>query len=453
MKRFLTKILAFTIAIATVVSVFSGCGQTKEEKYVYSGPNDVQYMTFVITNKHWMSLEPYLIRMKELHPDNKADAKRMYAFGTPGPMLITQSVEEIRDQVNGSFELAKQYDIPVFFQLDDVTNYTANFGNGAAIKFYEHPEMCEWTQFPVEGESYGGESAYGRVPHWYFNWGTEMKTDAFPNIASPAFRAFLKSQLEEGFIKPLIENLKELQKEGKEYLFAGCNIGWETQIPDYSSDSIIGANLAMPEDWERAQYGYGALHSLGYDQKRLIKEADEADMLVDDYVKELLYGVMHDFIEFIAKTIYDAGIPRHLIYSHQVSLGSSLKRYDTMVPPLWVAVNDYCTPGWTMSKITCQWDQQELESTIAKYAPGLNEYVNAEGYCSGYRDEASATEYIEQLLGGNCRNVTVFGYDNDKGTYGFKREPDFGFVVATNKWLNYEICPDFDWNKRAEFKI
>ena len=176
-------------------------------------------------------------------------------------------------------------------------------------------------------------------------------------------------------------------------------------------------------------------------------------MLVDDYVKQLLFGVMHDFIEFIAKTIYDAGIPRHLIYSHQVSIGSSLKRYDTMAPPLWVAVNDYCTPGWTMSRVTCPWDQQELEATIAEHAPGLNEYVNAEGYCSGYTTEKEATEYIEQLLGGNCRNVTVFGYDNPNGTFGFRREPDFGFVVATNKWLNYEICPDFDWNKRAEFKI
>ena len=452
MKK-ISKIATFVLAAFMALLPCAGCENNNGEvNYVFKGANDIQYMTFVITNVPWQNNESYLIKMKELHPEIKPTDKRMYAFGTAGPMLITQSIEQIQEHVNGSFEYAKQYNIPVFFQLDDMTNYTTAFGNDIDVKFYEHPEMCEWTQFPAEGESYGGESAYDRVPKWYFNWGREMATEAVPNFESPEFRALIKRQITEGFLKPLIQNLKELEKENKEYLFAGCNIGWETQIPDYSPDSTLAADMQMPEAWERKQYGYAALHSLGYNQKRLIKEADEADMLVRDYVKELLYKVQHDYIEFIAKTIYDAGIPRHLIYSHQVSIGSATKNYGTMSPPLWVAVNDYCTPGWTMSKVTCPWDQAELEATIAEYAPGLNEYVNAEGYCAGYTTETEATEYIESMLGRNCRNVTVFGYDSANGIFGFKREPDFGFVVATNKWLSYEICPDFDWNKRPEFK-
>lgn len=125
-------------------------------------------MTFVITNVYWENTESYLRKMKELHPDNKAGAKRMYAFGTPGPMLITQSVEQIRDQVNGSFAYAKQYDIPVFFQLDDTTNYTTSFGDGAEIKYYEHPRNVRMDAVPRRGGDVRGGKRLRPAPEMVF---------------------------------------------------------------------------------------------------------------------------------------------------------------------------------------------------------------------------------------------------------------------------------------------
>ena len=76
MKRLLSKVIALAMSLTAAASVFSGCGKggDKVNKYVYTGPNDVQYMTFVITNVYWENTESYLRKMKELHPDNKAPA-------------------------------------------------------------------------------------------------------------------------------------------------------------------------------------------------------------------------------------------------------------------------------------------------------------------------------------------------------------------------------------------
>ncbi len=440
----MSRIISFFMAIITFL--FPCLSETPTQPEYYE--DDPQYVVFMVTNVHYKDLESYVKQMVELHGEINPQSKRMYAFGVVGPMCLTQSIEEMNEEVNHVFSLAEKYNVPVFFQMDDCTNYSTYFGGGATIdeegnKFYNDPEMCEWIAFPDENETWGGEK-YGMLPRWHCDWsGVPFATaGGFPCFNSEKYLAWYSNQVKEGFIKPLMENYERLKAAGKSYLFAGVNTGWETQIPDYT-----GSDYASMEDFERAQYGMHALYNLGYTEESLEKEARRKFMSVQDLKKELLYGVLQDYIEFTCKMFFDAGIERHKIFSHIVSLSSYTEEYSTTRPPVWVCINDYCTPGWTMSPKTCPYDLDTLYLHLAQN--GRNEYANAEGYAH-YENEEICREYFKESLLGNAKIITVYGYDQETGPYGYVKNENFYFVKVTKEWLNYQLGEDYEWTARPD---
>ena len=76
------KIISFITAL--IVSVFPSLGGTPEIPEYYE--DDPQYVVFMVTNVHYLDLEPYVKQMVELHGEINPDSKRMYAFGVIGPM-------------------------------------------------------------------------------------------------------------------------------------------------------------------------------------------------------------------------------------------------------------------------------------------------------------------------------------------------------------------------------
>ncbi|MBQ6837901.1 MAG: prolyl oligopeptidase family serine peptidase, partial [Clostridia bacterium] len=158
-----------------------------------------------------------------------------------------------------------------------------------------------------------------------------------------------------------------------------------------------------------------------------------------------LYEVIADYIEFTCKMFYDAGIEKSKIFSHIVSVSSSLGGCSTEYPPTDVCINDYCTPGWTMSPKTCNYNLAQLEKELGEN--GRNEYVNAEGYAH-YDDVATCTAYFEESLCGNAKLITVFGYDQSSGTYGYEKSENFYFVKVVKSWLAREIGSDYTWANR-----
>ncbi len=446
---FLALVLAFScmvLPISATDNIESGISVASDGTITATSEDGVQYVVFMVTNIHYDYLESYVSEMVSLHGEIDSSSDRMYAFGVVGPMCLTQSIEQMNDEVNTVFALAEKYNVPVFFQMDDCTNYATHFGDDATIddegnKFYNDPEMCEWIAFPEEGEEWGGQS-YGMLPRWHCNWsGTPFATaGGFPCFNSPKYLAWYEKQVTEGFIEPLIENYERLKGEGKGYLLAGINTGWETQIPDYTDKTY-----ASLEEFEKAQYGMHALHNLGYDAQSIYDEAVSRMLSETEVIRELLYEVIADYIEFTCKMFYDAGIEKSKIFSHIVSVSSHLGGCSTEYPPTDVCINDYCTPGWTMSPKTCQYNLAQLEKELGEN--GRNEYVNAEGYAH-YDDVDTCTAYFEESLCGNAKLITVFGYDQADGTYGYAKDPNFYFVKVVKSWLAREIGADYTWANR-----
>ena len=442
----LLSVLCVIVPVSAAEEIESGISVAADGTVTATSEDGVQYVVFMVTNIHYTDLERYVSEMVTLHGEIDSSSDRMYAFGVVGPMCLTQSVEQMNDEVNTVFALAEKYNVPVFFQMDDCTNYSTYFGDGATIddegnKFYNDPEMCEWIAFPEEGEEWGGQK-YGMLPRWHCNWsGTPFATaGGFPCYNSPKYLAWYEKQVTEGFIEPLVENYERLKEEGKGYLLAGINTGWETQIPDYTN-----ANYDSLEDFEKAQYGMHALYNLGYDKQSIYEEAVSRMLSETEVIRELLYGVLADYIEFTCKMFYDAGIEKSKIFSHIVSISSTAGGCTTEWPPTDVCINDYCTPGWTMSPVTCNYNLAQLEEELGEN--GRNEYVNAEGYAH-YDNVETCTKYFEESLCGNAKLITVFGYDQASGTYGYPKDPDFYFVKVVKSWLAREIGPDYTWATR-----
>lgn len=447
-KRCFFRSIAVFLIITTLLGM-AACNkdsakrQSKEE----NESKKKQYIMFMFTNKHYEEVEGYLPEMKQLYGEINPQSDRMYAFGLVGPMLLTQSIEQMQAEIHSGFDYAEKYNIPVYFQLDDVTNNSKHYGSDAAVKFYEHPEMCEWTMFPEAGETYGGEKKYGKLPRYWFNWSVWMSSPAFPCLESPDFRSLISENMKKGVLEPLMERYEALKKAGKEYLFAGMAIGWETHIPDNSpQNGILRFDPANPpknivtgeimEEWEMNQYGYAALHYRGYNQEKLEKEAKEKGKSVRGYMNSILYDVIHDFSEFMAKQAYDAGVPRQKIFTHMVSLSTARVTETTFAPPTWSAVNSYSTPGFTMSPVTCPYDINTLQQEIQKADPEMKSFACTEGYASGLEDEEKATAYFNEMFSNGAVLVAAFGYtDMGSRLFEFKRTPDFGYNKAVIQWL------------------
>jgi hypothetical protein len=450
----LIVICLITVLLNSVpgLAQFKASEDTLKDKYLvfFLTNTSVDQADKINTGKDANSNYTFVGEIPQIFGELKTDQEYKYAYGLPGPMLLTQSVAEMQDEINEAFDIAEKYNVPVYFQLDDCNNYTTQFGQAASPKFYENPDWCEWIAFPKEGEEWGGQSN-GRLPFYWFNWGSWMHAEAFPSYQSPGFRNFVLGQLNEGVLKPLMVRYNKLKSEGKEYLLAGVAVGWETHIPDNSSsnpfinidESNLPVNVLQGDTmkiWEAAKYGYNSLSKLGY----------------TEYNLEALYKVIHDYSELLAKTINEAGIPKNKIFTHMISLITTRRELrSTFAPPIWAAVNDYSIPGFTMSPETCPYNIDTLVNEIKKADPLQNNFANAEGYSRGIDDTYdNAREYFRSLYENGASLVTVFGWgrESTESAFAVSHDPTSPFVLAAKIWMYPEAdtASVSEWNYTYE---
>jgi hypothetical protein len=153
----------------------------------------------------------------------------------------------------------------------------------------------------------------------------------------------------------LREELDELKREHKEYLFSGITVGSEAGFDDYSVVPTVAQIESQPptKDPMRAQMmrmftmaakpmeednaphsrvGYCALTNAGYS-----KTNPPAD------INAALAAINQQVIEFWDKQFVDAGIPRSRLYTHVAFAGQDASTN----APNGIVFNAYARPGWT----------------------------------------------------------------------------------------------------------
>lgn len=422
----LTKLIAVLTAMASVLLANTPFAVKKKDDSVTH-----RYIIIQDTDQ-----DVFCRMLQEIYGKNNPENEVMYAMGVCGPLLLTDSPAVTAAKAENAFSLAMKYNIPVWFQMDDINNqYYGYVGENVVTceKWYDNPENTEKLGF--------GENAPS-APYW-FNWGSWMRTPAMPCFNSPGFIGFIQNQLNEGFLPVLRKWLPILKEAGKEYLFAGVSVGWETRMPDYShmETDITDQNGVHITEAELHQTGYRALENLGYTEEKLQAEAKKQHISAERLRFNLLTQVCHDYSEMICKAVFDEGVPKTKIFTHYVINTDWIitdNKLNYNAPYVWAAVNPYSTPGFTNNS-NVSFDRLGLLKTrIALADPTETHYGIVEGYAEGLNEDKNKTvRYFNTLFNSGSLVVAVYGIHDAEGSrFCVPKTSDAPFSRAVIEMIN-----------------
>ena len=296
--------------------------------------------------------------LSELDTQNPSNYFK-YGYGLQQIRLLSRSTDVMEERINEMCEIADDTGIPVWLHIDPIYAWGANTesspDDAPSVKYWNDPEMREWREFPSGGQL----PTY--IPRFWFNWGAWCTpAPAFPAIGSPKFIKFACRQLQEGVLEPLSVWRSKWESEGREYLFAGINVGWETQIPYYSStklnsgivasfpSSVAGLQIDPGLVGVETQFGYASLYWRGWTESSLQAAASLEGITYNQKLHDELYRCIHDYMSSLAKECANTGIGPDKVYTHIVALESAQYDIASNHPPIWTSVNPYSTPGFTL---------------------------------------------------------------------------------------------------------
>jgi hypothetical protein len=313
-----------------------------------------------------------------------------------GPVAMDEGEDEVRSVIRDVFDVALKTDVAVALHLDDYMFWSqARWPGGRALRALQGTaEWKDWAGTPA------GRLELGWLP------GAPLAPQiCYENPEVQKFAAYWTRDVIGQEIKKQLDRLIQL---GKAKLFAGVIAGWES-------------NLA---------YGYCSLSHLGYAAGNA-----PADF---DHERE---QVLQRHIERWAKGIYDAGIPRELIFTH---LGPISKReYEKMTAMLprsrlremhqstafrafWTAFNGYSNPGFSAYPLDGRFE--DIYDAVRAY--GRGSWAMAEGtdvvLAPGgpARSSVGWETYLAQSFNHGARIVNIFGGFQGEGLGDFKRSTE-----------------------------
>ncbi len=378
-------------------------------------------------------------------------ASRMYGYGVQQLRILSRTDAVVAADVGQALDAAERTGVPVFLHIDSCYAWGADTeahpGEAPAAKFWEHPEMREWGEFPA-----ADGALPEHIPRLWLHWGPWCSpAPAVPALGSPKFVELARARLAGGVIAPLASRLEKWRREGRSHLFAGINIAWEAHIPQYPArwrdlatrhDDGIRAGypvhlkgLRMDPRIPGLQLGYASLHWRGWNEVRLEEAARKEGIPRDEKFRRLCYDAIRDYMEALSKTCHDGGIPAGRVYTHIVALASTGDP-NTNHPPIATAVNRYSTPGFTMdNKGAARYDLDRLVRQVAE-APGSRRagFGAVETYFRlGDRtyvtDPAEYRREIDTLFAAGARIKVVYG------AFPLNRAPGAAFAAIAG-WLD-----------------
>jgi len=250
------------------------------------------------------------VRREPAHPD------RNLGFSV-GPITMDEGDDGARSLIRDAFDVALATDMAVALHLDDYMFWAqARWPDGDLLgSAKDVTEWRDWSATPMGGLGLGWMPNARLAPQMCYE--------------SPAAKDFVTYWTRDVIGKEIKKQTDRLVRAGKAELFAGVMVGWES-------------NLA---------FGYCSLSFLGYSAQNSPYDFD--------YERE---RVLHRHIERWAKGIYDAGIPRDLIFTHigpiskrqYQMLSSSMPasqlreiHQSTAFRAFWSAFNSYSNPGFS----------------------------------------------------------------------------------------------------------
>jgi hypothetical protein len=352
-----------------------------------------------------------------------ADSARQVGFAILLYTLNTP-IEQMVRQVEQTLDTAERTGYPVLIHLDD-WNYPAASSD---------PSVVEWTAFPGAGESHGP-----LVRRRWINWGSWFVVEAPPNYESPRFRADVTERFRE-VSRPIATRLRKWRAEGREHLFAGVVVGWESgfyTMPSFLPGERPRAGDQVLGDDEVVRTGYAALTARGWSAPSIRERARRQHKTEARVFDELMFDVVHGYTALLAGVCRSAGLPPDRIYTHYTGLAALPEasippplRDDGRNIPLWAAVNRDSRPGITA---TVPWTDLARAAAVFRGRGHGNWGAVEVEFTDATRSEEDALRYLEMLSGSGARVICVFGWWEPPGHMFAVRGS--GAVPAMRRWL------------------
>jgi hypothetical protein len=280
---------------------------------------------------------------------------RQLGFGASIPILVSDE-SQIPRAIKQLFDIAKRTNVAVHFNVDDhigwdersdLWNWYDPARKGYNPDNKKNVEWYDWEGTPNKRRYLTPAGVPAQTPHMCYN--------------SPAIQNEISRIISHIVGPALREEIAKVNKENKEYLFAGLTVGAEAGFDDYSvipqisfaekillhvlpnADPVQKQMLQMFRqaarlmDEDKAPHGgrlgYCSLTNAGYS-----KTHPPAD------INAALADVNQKFIAFWDKRFAAAGIPCSRIYTH---VAASPPQDATNNAPIGIAFNLYARPGWT----------------------------------------------------------------------------------------------------------
>ena len=339
-----------------------------------------------------------------LHDEKDIDPCHILAFSF-GPLALDHSDAQMRDIIQRSFALGKQYDVAVSIHFDD-SMFWKNRED-----LHSKVENVEWTD-------------WDRTIHKERFIGWQSQATLAPSMCyeSPEIKAEIARIGKDVIGDEIMQHVTQLRAEGNEHLFAGVIAGWETRLEDDTETAEGHAMVPKPP------IGYCSLHHKGFSAKNPPADRDEE-----------LNTIVHDHAEHWAKSLHEAGISADKIFTHFATGDPAFM--ETVHGGARNAVNDYSRPGYTLYGDTFHLITTDDMKPLLK-----DGWINAEGtnkllgniFSSDGSDSPLTWEtYLGYQFENGAVMVNLFGWQGVGSTFGDALREE-GAEVAFKKFLRGE---------------
>lgn len=347
-----------------------------------------------------------------------------------GPLSLDHTDEELRAFIRASFTIADEKDVAVVFHIDE------------SMFWINRPDL--WTDpGNVEWSDWNGTV----LPHRYVSW-APVRLAPQMCYNSPGIKQEIQRIARDVIGDEIRKGIDLLQSKNKEKLFAGVIGGWETHLADHryidTSDQVAN-QLGI----HRVRIGYHALTNLGYSMTNPPVDFDG-----------VLERVVHDYADFWAMKLGEAGIPANRIYTHiafpafppdqqqmmmqqlsiHVSFPANILGFTHTTPG--TAFNEHARPGFSTYPIGFK--VNNVDGRLAKILQELPKHRNSpwasvEG--TNVQGEGAATvtshiswdEYLFGMFDHGASLVNIFAWSDPSGYGAATRSPEA--IEAYKKFL------------------
>jgi hypothetical protein len=427
--------------IITILLTFSQCKKDTTSDLPINKGTKTQYLIFQLftygpnpmgSTQPWSSdavrsqINDILVAVGETA---NADHSKQVGFAI-GPISLDHTDEYISTAISESFNIALEKNVAVEIHIDESMFWMQRSDLWNNVN---NVEWSDWNQTII--------------PHRYVGW---IPITLAPQMCynSLGIRQEVGRIAKDVIGVELKKGIDLLKANGKEHLFAGVVVGWETHLADYRYihplDSAANS-LAIPH----VQMGYNALTNLGYSSNNQPPNIDS-----------ILERVVHDYAELWAQKINEAGVPSNRIYTHIAFVvyeneqdavnqltsifGFPANLLEIIHTTPSTAYNNYSRPGYSTYPVNFKVNNQDglLSKILTEQAKHGNHYwASSEGanvILGSTTSQLTWEEYLSGMYKNGASLVNIFGFHDYSSPYGAATRSTEA-IVAYKKFLNGEL--------------